>query len=188
MRARIITPEVKFNTLGWPWLGIINGKIKLVIPWHEGAPTSMVLESHIVSTYLLKQFFFFFLISNKFYWYHKRDTLLQRECTGGQQKLQESRKEENDWFRKVANQSNKVLKKKSLRSSMDLSLSSKHLLFISLQRHHIKQWGTINHIWPFLWWPSLSCQQARSPKTDCDITQLTPNKPKTIDQKSIATE
>ena len=29
---------------------------------------------------------------------------------------------------------------------MDLSLSSKHLLFLSFQRHHNKQWGTINHI------------------------------------------
>ena len=36
------------------------------------------------------------------------DTLVHKECTGGQQKLQESRQsrnEENDWFRKVANQS-----------------------------------------------------------------------------------
>ena len=100
-----------------------------------------------------------------------------------------SRKEENDWFCKVANQSNKVLKKKSLRSGMDLSLSSKHLLFLSLQRHHIKQRGTINHIWPFLWRPNLPCYQAKRAKsstTDCGITQLTPNKPKTIDYKSIA--
>ena len=65
------------------------------------------------------------------------------------QKLQESRKsrkEENDWFRIAANQSNNILKKNNLRSSMDLSLSSKHLLFHSLQRPHIEQWGTINHI------------------------------------------
>ena len=32
---------------------------------------------------------------------------------------------------------------------MNLSLSSKHLLFLSLQRHHNKQWGTINHIYTF---------------------------------------
>ena len=56
--------------------------------------------------------------------------------TNQEQKSQESRKsrkEENDWLRKVANQSNKVLKKNSLRSSMDLSLSSKHLLFLSFK-------------------------------------------------------
>ena len=50
-------------------------------------------------------------------------TLVHRECIGGQKKLQESRKsrkEENDWFHKVANQPNKDLKKNSLRSGMDL--------------------------------------------------------------------
>ena len=97
------------------------------------------------------------------------------------------KKEENDWFCKVENQSNKVLKKNNLRSGMDLSLSSKNLLFLSLQRHHIKQWGTINHIWLFRWCPSQHCQQARSPTIDYGITQLTPNKPKTVDHKSIAT-
>ena len=56
-------------------------------------------------------------------------------------KLQESRKskmEENDWFCKADNQSKKVINKYNLRSGMDLSESSKHLLFLSLQRHHIK--------------------------------------------------
>ena len=93
--------------------------------------------------------------------------------------------QENDWFRKLDNQYNKVLKKNNLRSSIDLSLSTKHLLFLSLQRNHIKWWIT-NNIRPFRWQPSLPCQQARSPIVDCDITQLTPNKPKTIDHKSIA--
>ena len=79
----------------------------------------------------------------------KRDTLVHKGSTNQVQKLQESRKEENDWFHKAANQSNKVLKKNNLRSGMDLSLSLKHLLFLFLQRHHIKQWGTINHIGPF---------------------------------------
>ena len=114
-----------------------------------------------------------------------------KESTIQVQKLQESRKsrkEENDWFRIATNQSNKVLMKNNLRSSMDLSLSSRHLLFLSLQRCHIKKWGTINHIWPFQWRPNLPCQQASSPTTDCGITQLNPNKPKTIDHKSIATK
>ena len=43
---------------------------------------------------------------------------------------------------------------------MDLSLSSKHLLFLSLQRHHNKQWGTINHIYTFrLFYLSFFSQQ-----------------------------
>ena len=70
--------------------------------------------------------YIYFLISNKFYWYQKRDTLAHRDCTGVNnlvQKWQESRKtrrEENDWFRKTNNQSNKILKKNSLRSGMDI--------------------------------------------------------------------
>ena len=79
------------------------------------------------------------------------------------QKLQESRKsrkEKNDWFRKVANQFIKVLKKNNFRFGMDLSISSKHLLFLSLQRHHNKQWGTINHIYTFrLFYLSFFSQQ-----------------------------
>ena len=58
-----------------------------------------------------------------------------------EQKLQEykkTRKDKNDWFHNAANQSIKVLKKKSFKSEMDLSLSSKHQLFLSLQRHHKK--------------------------------------------------
>ena len=69
-----------------------------------------------------------------------------------EQKLQESKKtikDEKDWFRNAANQSIKILKKNSFKSDMDLSLSLKHRLFLSLQRHHNKQWGTISHIYPF---------------------------------------
>ena len=118
------------------------------------------------------------------------------ECTKGQQFKyknyknqgnQDKKKKKNDWFRITANQSNKVLKKNNLRSGMDISLSSKHLLFLSLQRHHIKQWRTIIHIWPFRWRPNRPCQQARSHTTDFGITQLTPNKPKIIDHNAIAT-
>ena len=73
-----------------------------------------------------------------------------------EKKLQESkksRKDKNDWFCKTTNQSIKVLKKNSFKSDMDLSLSSKHQPFLSLQMHHNKQWGTINHIYPFRWRP-----------------------------------
>ena len=69
-----------------------------------------------------------------------------------EQKLQQSkksRKDEKDWFRNAASQSINVLRKNSFKSDMDLSLSSKHRLFLSLQRHHNKQWGTISHIYPF---------------------------------------
>ena len=86
---------------------------------------------------------------------------MEHPCTQGvykgsnnqEQKLQESkksRKDENDWFRNAANQSINVLKKNSFKSDMDFSLSSKPRLFLSLQRHHNKQWGTISHIYPFL--------------------------------------
>ena len=71
---------------------------------------------------------------------------------------------------------------------MDLSLSSKNLLFLSFQIYHIKQWGISIQICPFRWRPNWPYQQARSPTTDCGITQLTLNKPKTIDHKSIATD
>ena len=69
-----------------------------------------------------------------------------------EQKLQESkksRKDKKDCVCKATNQSIKVLKKNSFKSDMDLSLSSKHRLFLSLQKHHNKQWETINHIYPF---------------------------------------
>ena len=44
------------------------------------------------------------------------------------------------------NQSNKVLKKNNLRSSIEFPVSSKLLLFLSLQMHHIKQGGMIIQI------------------------------------------
>ena len=138
------------------------------------------LFSSIHATHLnLIDLLFLFLISNKIYWYKKRDALVHQEVYRGQtnqvQKLHKSRnsrKEVNDWFCKVDSQSTKVLKKNSLRFDMDLSLSLKHLLFLPLQRHHIKQWRTIINIWPFWWRPNRPCQQARSPTIDFGITQL----------------
>ena len=97
----------------------------------------------------------FFLISNKFIDIKKGNTLVHKECTRGQtiknknyKNLRNQEKIKNDWFHKAANQYIKVLKKNSFKSNMDLSLSSKHLLFLSFQKHHNKQWGTINHINP----------------------------------------
>ena len=60
------------------------------------------------------------------------------------QKWHGSRKEENDWFHKANSQSTKVLKKNNLRSDMDLSLSSKHLLFLSLQRLTLDNGGQLS--------------------------------------------
>ena len=101
----------------------------------------------------LQSYYLFFTLFLFYSYFILLYTLVHRECTRGQQiKLQESRKsikEGNDWFCMATNQSNKVLKKNNLRSSMNLSISSKHLLFLSLQRHHFKQWGTINKIKPF---------------------------------------
>ena len=97
----------------------------------------------------------FFLISNKFIDIKKGNNLVHKECTRGQtiknknyKNLRNQEKIKNDWFHKAANQYIKVLKKNSFKSNMDLSLSSKHLLFLSFQKHHNKQWGTINHINP----------------------------------------
>ena len=39
-------------------------------------------------------------------------------------------------------QSDRILKKKSFKSAIVLSESSKHRLFLSCQMHLIKQWGT----------------------------------------------
>ena len=121
---------------------------------------------------------------------HPRTQGVNKGAANQIQKLQESRKsikEGNDWFCKANNQSNKILKKKSLRSGIDLSISSNQRLFLSLQRHHIKPWGTMDHIKPFRWRPKLPYQHPNSPKTVCSITQDSPNKPKTIDHRSIAT-
>ena len=123
-------------------------------------------HSRSFSAYIPSLCLIFFFISYKIYWYQKRHTLGHRKCNRVN-KSSKSRKEVNDWFGKADNQSNKVLKKNNFRSGMDLSLSSKHVLFLSLQWHHIKQWGTIVHIWPFWWWPNLPCQQARSPNWRC---------------------
>ena len=87
----------------------------------------------------------FFFISNKFIDIKKGNTLVHKECTRGQtiknknyKNLRNQEKIKNDWFHRAANQSIKVLKKNSFKSDMDLSLSSKHLLFLFLHRHHNK--------------------------------------------------
>ena len=86
------------------------------------------------------------------------------------------------------NQSNEVLKKNNLRTSIEFSVSSKLLLFISLQMNHIKQGGMIIQIWLFRWRTHRPYKQAKSSKTDFGITQWSPNKPNIMDHKSKAIE
>ena len=73
-------------------------------------------------------------------------------------------------------QSRRVLRKKSLRSKIDLSKSSKCRLFLSLQMHHIKQWGTTIQIAKFRCLPNFPFQQANSSTTIFSITQWMPNR------------
>ena len=84
---------------------------------------------------------FKFLISNKFIdvkkkGEHPSTQEVYKGWNNQEQKLQESkksRKDKNDWFRNATNQSITILKKNSFKSNMDLSLSSKYRLFLSLQ-------------------------------------------------------
>ena len=96
--------------------------------------------------------------------------------------------EEKERKPNTVTQSRRVLRKKSLRSETDLSKSSKCRLFLSLQMHHIKQWGTAIQIAEFRCLPNFPCQQANSSTTVFSITQWMPNKVNTIDHKSKAKE
>ena len=90
-----------------------------------------------------------------FFYINKKDSLIKKreapkyigsiqENTNQERKLQKSSKSkiEKGWFLHIENQSNKVRKKRSLRLGIERSMSSKHLLFLSFQIHHIKQRGT----------------------------------------------
>ena len=93
--------------------------------------------------------------------------------TNQKRTLQKSSKfkiEEKGWFLHTENQSNKVWKNRSLRSGMERSMSSKHLLFLSFQIHHIKQRGMAFQISPLRWRPKWPCQQAKSLTTDIGMT------------------
>ena len=139
-------------------------------------------------------------INITFFYINKKDSLIKkREApkyigsiqgnTNQERRLQKSSKSkiEKGWFLHIENQSNKVRKKRSLRLGIERSMSSKHLLFLSFQIHHIKQRGTTFQISPLRWRPKRPCQQAKSPTTNKGMTQLTPNKPKTISHNSEAT-
>ena len=124
--------------------------------------------------------FFFFLISNKNIL--KRRGGVTRVCmkytsrtkTNQVHKVQKSMKswtEEKERKPDTVTQSRRVLRKKSLRSETDLSKSSKCQLFLSLQMHHIKQWGIAIQIAEFRCLPNFPCQQANRSTTVFGITQ-----------------
>ena len=73
---------------------------------------------------------------------------------------------------------NKVWKKDLFISWMRLSFPSKVWAYLSLQIPHIKQWGTMIQIAPFLCFLNLPGQQASKSTTSLGITQKTPNKRK----------
>ena len=95
-----------------------------------------------------------FLISNKILLIRKQETPKHTGSIQGranqERKLQKSSKSkrEKEWFLQTENHSSKVRKKRSLMSGIVRSESSKHLLFLSFQMHHIKQGGTIFQITP----------------------------------------
>ena len=95
-----------------------------------------------------------------------------------------------EWIDKIPNpatQSNKVWKKNSLSSEVDLAESSKWREFRSLQRHQIKQWGIIFQIKIDSCLPLFPNQLQNRSSTDWGITHWTPNIPNTRVQRSIAT-
>ena len=82
----------------------------------------------------------------------------------------ELKKKKKDQNSNTTTQSKRVLKKKSLRSGTFFSESSKLLLFLSHQMHHIQQCGTAIQIAPFPCHTSFPCQQAKSSTTIFSIT------------------
>ena len=82
----------------------------------------------------------------------------------------------------------KVWKNSNLRSTIDRSQSSKWRAFLSLQRHHITQCGTIRQTTKFRVSPTRTCQPVQRCSTWHGITQHIPNKPNTIDHNSQARE
>jgi hypothetical protein len=74
-------------------------------------------------------------------------------------------------------QEKRVKRKKWRSSSIDLEESSKHLLFCSLQIHHIIQRGTIFHATVLLKRP-LDHRLASNSLTELGITQQRPNRAK----------
>ena len=126
LRALYILHALSHTILLWcPRIGLL----------HPNSMCSTILE---LFSFFFLFFYFFIFISNNFIDIEKGSTPVQRECTRGQTIKKKNYKNlgnqenENDWFCNAANQSIKVLKKNSFKSEIDFSLSSKHLLYLSL--------------------------------------------------------
>ena len=80
----------------------------------------------------------------------KKESLVYKKYTLGTRTIKKQitsihkKKNRNkiEWLPTTDNQSDKVLKKRSLMSGIVLLESSKLQLFFPRQMHHIKQWGT----------------------------------------------
>ncbi len=84
-------------------------------------------------------------------------------------------------------QSNKVQRSWNFSANTFCSQSSKVRVFLSHQRHHIKQCGMAFQISTCLWRPNLPCQHAYRSITRLGITQLIPNRLKTAAHNSLTT-
>jgi hypothetical protein len=134
---------------------------------------------------------FFFYKSVEYIKAHRSATL---STQGVYKKGLGGRGEEREKIRKTSHpranqptvQVNRVKRKKSRSSSLDLEKSSKHLAFRSLQTHHIIQRETIFHTTALLERP-LDHQLANNSLTEQDITQQRPNRAKNAFHKALTT-
>ena len=84
--------------------------------------------------------------------------------------------------------SNRVRRNKVFKPKIFLSLSSNVRSFLSLQMHHIKQWGIAFQISMFQCQPNPPCQQANKSTTRLGITQWILNKAKITSHNFFAYE
>ena len=125
----------------------------------------------------------------KLYWEGPKHTIVYLGQIN--QNVQWSINSKTEWIEKEpkpTTQSNNVWKKSSLSSWIERSESSKTRELRSLQRHQTKQWGIIFQIMIELCLPLIPSQLQNRSFTVRGMTQWTPNKPKTRDQRSKATE
>ena len=85
-------------------------------------------------------------------------------------------------------QSNKVWRNINFRSNGFHSQPSKHLEFVSRQRHHIKWWRIAFQISMHWYCPNPTYQQASSSVTPLGIAHWIPKRLNTIDHNSLALE
>ena len=88
--------------------------------------------------------------------------------------------------RENRDQANKEWRKRDLISRINLFVPSKHLLFLSRQRHHNTQCGIARHRSILRYLPNEPGQDANKFTTLWGITQITPKRLQTIDHSSKA--